>query len=868
MTRPARRARPAVAVPAAVAATASASLLAATTAVALPVPLDPANADVAEQWVNDAVRPDEGSQAELSLIDAPTRSDNGMFHVKLRITNRSDASLYGLAVTPRRGPATGSVWDQRVAAVAQLDEYLLTGSRHGVSAELAPGQDAELDLQIDPVELPLPPGDTYPLLFQLTDSDGVTLDTERFHFSSRGDLPDQARPAGMTALYPISAEVDILPGETGEAPEDPQLVLSSENLAGQLAPGGRLDRLVDTYLEASKDPQVADATCVALDPALLDAVDRMADGYVVADTRSPVAEEPKRLRDSWGSANSEPASTPGTGDEDAAAWLTKVRAIAQNDCTVSLPWGNTDIDAVSRTGDPWLVREAIERGPFVLEKVLGTTGTTNVVVPSSGYVDQETVPALGWADHTRSTIDAEGLSGAWERAVAATNAANAANATGDDTGRSALERSELATPAWAAGPEPESTVRVLTAANTVQRGDAAAADAEASGTEAGEGEATQPAERFAWLAPGIMAVRFQDSLSATLHTIGEKPETVGYSNDALRFDYRLDSQAARDENAAASIQLAAQSAWTYPGQPASEPVLLNPPASWGPDSAAAILGALAEVLRAGQATPTTLAAYLTPPQGTPIPAASQVGTPYPDPTEYSDAELLTATQQARFINDLSSLLSSDPSIALTRYGFTLPLRRDILAAFSPAGRRSLAGYTRAVEATSARLSGSRATLSELRSSVTLIPPGNVYTRTSPTSPLLIVARNGMPLPVDTTIRYTDADGVRLNVPEQLSIPARGSVTVQMTADLPENVSSTNLSLYLAGPQGDAISSPVEISVRTPSQAVRGWVLLAAGTAVLAFLLLYNIGKRVRRRRGRPRANSQAPPDAAETAWTS
>ena len=857
MRRPARLA--------AGAAAASACVLA-VTAAALPVPLDPSHSDVAQQWVNPNIRPGEGEVGELSLVDAPQRQQNGMFHVKLRVTNRSDAALTGLAVIPRRGPATGSTADQRVAAVAQTSEYAIVGRARELESDLEPGESAELDLEVDPGELPLPEGGTYPLLFELTDGSGTTLDSERFHVAVPGPVPEGAQPTGVTALYPISAPVDILPGETGEAPESPPLMLASEQLADQLAPGGRLDSLVSAYLRATEDPAVGEATCAALDPALIDTVDRMAHGYTVADTRAPVVDEPKRLRDSWGSAGTGAGADQGRGAGDAAAWLEKVRALSARGCTVALPWANTDINAVARTGDPWLMREAVERGPFVLGRVLGNTGTQNVVVPAGGYAAAETVPALGWADHSRSTIPAEGMSGSWDRAVAEadkTEPQGGAGAAQAGDGRSALDRQDPAAPGWAAAPQPAQTVRVLLPAGTVDRAPDPAPETD---PQTGELKFKAPAKRFAWLEPGIMAVRYQDSLAATLAQVGEHPETAGYADEHLRYNYRLDSLAARRANADAAVELAVRSGWTYPSRPPGEPVLLNPPASWDAESAATLLGALAATIATGEARPVTLATYITPPASAEIPQATRVGTEYADPGAYTDAELLSATQQARFINDLSTLLAPDPSIALTRYGFTLPLRRDILYAFSPPARRSLDGYTAAAETTAERLSGSRATLSELRSAVTLIPPGNVYTRTSPSSPLLIVARNGMPLPVDTAIRYTSEDEATLHTPEQLRIPARGSVTVQMTADLPGNSSSTNLSLYLAGPRGDAISRPVEISVRTPSQAVRGWILVVLGAVGLALMLLYSIGMR-RKRAGTGAGRDPGPPRGASPPGT-
>lgn len=850
------------------AALACATLTAATLAPgagALAVPLDPGHVEVAEQWVNPAIRPGEGSNATLTLIDVPTSTPNGMFHVKLRVTNTSDHTLSDPVIVPRRGPATGSVVDQRVATVASISEYALVGEPEVLRGKLGPGasRDVELDVGVEGTNAAV-----FPWVLQLIDEDGVTMDTQRFHIAVRPEtgslMPDGARSGGITALYPISAPVDVLPGETGEAPEDPPLILASEQLAEQLAPGGRLDELVDTYLDATTNPQVGLAACAALDPALIDAADRMSRGYTVAETRPPVVEEPKRLRDSWGSGE-DVVGEPGRGAADAAAWLEKVRLIAATQCTVALPWANTDLNAVVRTGDPWLMREAIERGPFVLGRVLGNAGTLNVVVPGTGYVTDDAIGALGWADHAHSTIPQEGLSGAWERALE--YAAGTHSAPGSDAGRSSLEGTEMAAPAWAAAPAPapETPVRVLVAKNSVQAPNPAPAPSAEGAAGAEQAALTDTAERFAWLAPGIMAVRYQDSLAATLATVGEYPTTVGYSNDAQRFDYGLDSPRARGANAAAAVQLAAQGAWTYEGQNPAEPVLVQPPATWSAEDAATVLGTVAALIERGAANPVTFASYLTPPEGATVAAATSSGAPFADPTVYSDSEVLAATQQARFINDLSTLLAPDPSIALTRYGFTLPLRRDILQALSAGERASIAGYADAAAATADRLAGSRKTLQDLRASVTLIPPGNVYTRTSPTSPLLIVARNGMPLPVDTAIRYSAADSARLNVPETLRIPARGSVTVQMTADLPPEARSTNLQLFLAGPQGRAISQPVEISVRTPRMALRGWFLVAAGGAVLALFALYGLAQR--RRRAGPKRKSPSSADTPGSAKT-
>lgn len=817
----------------ALAALASAALAGATLAPAargIAIPTDPDNPAVAEQWANPAIRAGEGERATVELLSGPESiGAHDPVNVTLRVTNTSETPLDDLSVTPRRGPATGSVRDQRAATVAEVSEYSVVGRSRDVGKRLAPGESTEVSMEILDGELPLPGLATYPLLFALS-AGGELLDTDRFHLTVSG-AADGPTP-GLSTLFPVSAPVDIVPGETGQAPDEAPLILSSENLADQLAPGGRLDTLLDVYSDATAEPAVAQATCMSLDPALVDTVARMAEGYRVSESRPDVVEEPKRLRDSWGAADTAPDSAPGRGAADAAAWLERVTQIAATGCVVALPWANADLNAVARTGDVWLMREALERGPFTLDRVLGTSGLENVVISGTGYVDPAAAEGLGWADHGRSTIASEGMNGAWEKAQEGAGQAAGGRIEGDQ--RAALDRPDLPGPAGVAAPAPETPVRALVAAGTA-------------------------GARFSWLSPGVMAVEYQDDLASTLAAVGPHPETTGYSAEELRYDLQEDSQRARAVNAASAARLAVASARAEAGEGEPEPVLLNPPAAWDAADAATLMGAVRDLL-ASPARAVSLEDYLAPgadEEVGPAAPAGTLGALGSDPSAYADSEILAAGQQARFINDLSALLIPDPAIALTRYGFTLPLRRDLLVALSATGRRARDFYPEAEQATRARLASSRDTLNELRSSVALIPPGNVYTRASSSSPLLIVAENGLPLPVDSTILYTGPEGASLDVPGTLRIPAHGSVTAQLTADLPDT-GGTDLTLFLASPQGVPISQPVDITVRTAGIALRGKVLLAALAVALALLLLFGIG---RRRRARPptRRSPHRPP---------
>lgn len=793
----------------------------------IPVPLAPSNSAVADQWVNSQIRLGEGTQGlNISLIDAPaTAPSHDTTHVTVRVHNDGAEPADDLVLTPRRGPVSGSLTDARVATVAQPGEYTPAGDAVTVPT-VPPNGHVDVKVTFDAEDHPTTV--TRPVMVVLENA-GAVMDTERWHMTVLGtaqetpgaDEPERT-PAGMSVLYPITAPVDIVPGETGEAPNRPPLILSSEQLAGQIAPGGRLDQLVDVYSELG----AGNETCMAVDPALLDTVDRMADGYTVNDDRPEPAEKRQRLRDSWGNPDTGKDSTQGTGADDAAAWLDKLRAAAKDKCVLAMPWANTDLEAVARTGNRWLMREALERGPFTAERVLGTPVMRNVVLPGSGYLTEKTVPGMGWADHSQSRVTEVGMQGAWEEQTSTTTETADHEPDGRVEGEQQTTLDDPAMPnsAGITAPQPAQAVRVLVADNTTSVNSAHS--------------------RFTQLRPGVVGVDFDYELASTLAATGPNPETTGYSDDHLRFDYTRDSQVARDNTAATAVRTAASSRVVVgESAEASEPLLVTPPAGWQPKTARAVMDTVNELFREHTSVPMSLADYTRVPDD---PAQLVPGTPSlweADPTIYSDTEVLNASQQGAFIDDLTSLLGSEPAIALTQYGYTLPLRQDLLTALTVTGRRSYTGYMEAQERTRRRLNGNRDALAGLRAAITLIPPGNVYTRASESSPLLIVAQNGLPLPVDASILYKGPAGAHLNTPTEFRIPARGSLTLQMTADLEENDEQTKLQLYLATPEGQPISQPVDIAVQTAGGAVKNWIIIAGASALFVLALMFQRGRR-------------------------
>ena len=723
------------------------------------------------------------TQPRLQLQSLELDEATGELTASLRIENTTDSTITGVDINAWRGervdnPATArmhlaggdygyygghtSVGDVAVGSSTEVTMTVPAGSGLGLGEAVAAQHEAAANAASEDSgdHAAVHPA-VFPLQFTLTGSaspegseagadNATTLATERTLLDipagsagrAGGQNPNAAGEEypDLTVVYPLTAKLDILPGETGEQP----LMLASDNLAHELAAGGRLDQLLDSYL--SHD--LHGAGCVALDPALVDTVDRMADGYRVSTTRPKDVAKPQRLRDSWFSNTNKERGHEGTGAADARAWLDKLRRV---DCTVSMPWANADPSAVAQAGNDFLTHEALDRGPETIERVTGRPVATDLLVPGPGYVSEPM-------------------------------------------------------------PHP-----VLVANNSTWHGKAATFDA---------------------------------SLGSLLAQAGPEPQTPGYSNPELRSDYADNSEYSRALTSAAALSLAATETHPAPADTADDPDAEKE----GP----AVIAKLANLLDPVTAEETLTAAEQALNTGAhPKPLAEArledgtandeegvpAGSPFIDPAAFSAADVQQVGQQAGYTDDLMHILVDDPNIALSRYGYTLPLRRGLLQALSVTERSSFRSHVRAVDKFRRRMDEHAGVLRELRASVALIPPGNVYTRVSDSSPLLIVTENGLPLPVDARMLYDAADGASLHTPDQVYIPARGSITVTMTADLPSEMDRTRLSLWLATPELDAISEPIDITVRTRAGIVSVYGVGLVAALIVLLALLFRVGRR-------------------------
>lgn len=815
------------------------------------LPVSPNSESTKERWVNPNVRElDSESSLRIELMEVPTAIEVGQtLKLRVKITNddQDAISKNSMQIVIRHADAEQSLFQTRTVLAGDVSLYPYSAQPQKLEKGLLPNESVEIDLEIPtarntPGGLAIDKAGEYPVLVGLQGPDRTLVSTQRFLSAVRSDDPapgeDEDRPA-LSAIVPLSMPIDAVGGETGEAPEPSQLLLESEDLAHAISDGGQMQVLLEHFdAFSSAYPDAANATCLGIDPEFLRTVQRMSQGYMVASQRPSVVSQKQRLRDSWGNNRNTVKMEHGEGQQAASEWLRHLRALAQHTCTVALPWANTDLNAVQNTDNEWLMREALQRGQITLENILGTKPLSNVVIPGSGYVAEATAPSLGWAAEAAipRSEQFDPLGQAWFQEGQQGNVSReTSNPEGGPTSSLEGNRTQKApTPA----PIPAQPVSALVADNTVW--------------------ATPKEGNTARLAQGILAKTYPGSLAAMLSDSTEAPPTHGYSNYDTRFDARSDALAARVATASAAIELEAHHS--------DDPLLIMLPTQAAEPQT--LLNTMGELIKRGEAKPQAVQDYL---QTSPetldalnaIPSVqgqSQFGAPFDDPTVFSDTEINRARQQADYIDDLTQLMVPDPAVAIGPYSFTAPLRREVLRALSVNGRQSIATFDQTVDRETELLNQNRDTLTELRSSVTLLPPGNVYTRWSDSSPLLIAARNGLPLPVDARIRYAAPSGASINVDERLLIPAKGSITAQMTANLPTDSGRTDIDLWLATPTGAAISKPVTIGVQTRS----GVLGARTSTVIMMALLLLLIGIGVlRKRKTRHPAPAQRPPRAPQ-----
>ncbi|WP_067695464.1 DUF6049 family protein [Nocardia jejuensis] len=341
--------------------------------------------------------------------------------------------------------------------------------------------------------------------------------------------------------------------------------------------------------------------------------------------------------------------------------------------------------------------------------------------------------------------------------------------------------------------------------------------------------------------PELRAATFDIWSGTALAAVGSHPPTPPFTPDKVRYDLTNDSRAARLQDSLGAISWSALN--PQPGQPRS--ALLVPPQQWGAnrDEATALLGQLDLLFRNNLATPRSLTELLAQPVDAQSfdldysanAAAESVPAHFAEPVR----------QQAQRITELMAALVDTPQQELSPRAFLNPLRDDLVRTLTLSDRR--AGTAAADTSAQRRLDQTTRTMDDLFESVTVLPPGGVYTLASEQSPLLLVARNDLPVAIRFKFRIDAPAETNITDIGEQQLPAKGNRSFQIPTEVSD---SRNLVIPIAltTPDGVSLGNPVSVSVRSNAYGQALAIMTACGFALLILLA----GRRLWHRfRGQP-----------------
>jgi hypothetical protein len=352
--------------------------------------------------------PRSGAGLRLDLTDMTPRV----------VTSSGPATLTITGTLTNTGPTTVEQPEVRV----QRGQRLTTDGELRDALDGSAGTDA-VTPQFTPLADALAPGQQVPVTLTLPlrgpATTSLALTTTGVHellvnVNGAPDGGDRARLAAVRLLLPVLS----LPaaGNAGAVPADDvttgapfsliypiadtphrlstipaaRSLLTDDSLAASLAPGGRLGGLVSALAQqAPVGSPVRAATCVAVDPDLVETASAMAAGYDVLGTGGTI--------------------TAGTGSAVAGQWLTQLSGTTRGGCVIALPYADADIVALTRGGLGGTAAAAITDGRQVLSALLGTPVVPGVSWPAGGVVDAATLATTAAAGGRSLLLSADGV---------------------------------------------------------------------------------------------------------------------------------------------------------------------------------------------------------------------------------------------------------------------------------------------------------------------------------------------------------------------------------------------------------------------------------------------------------------------------
>ncbi|MGV9709848.1 DUF6049 family protein [Gordonia sp. NPDC003424] len=604
-------------------------------------------------------------------------------------------------------------------------------------------------------------------------------------------------PARLTMIWPLAAPPQLTPGVLGGRTEPVRL--TGEQLAESLSPGGRLHTLLEVArsVAGQTDGDTGDA---ATSGAATGSADQSAgqappgeptESGTTGDQSTP-ARPPSKLQQSMCLGidpdllvtvramslgyvvSTDPydptgPTTPGTGQAPALQWLTELQQLAARMCVVALPFAQADLTSLSRVDDVGLSGAALTGPSDIVDTILGVRSIRGITIPALGAIDT--------------------------------------------TGAGVLD--------------------------SVSVGDAV--------TSSSAVAATRPDAAGRYRVGDLHLQTMDQPVTAALGGLGEHPTTPALTPDDQQVSFAGQSAVVRRQ--------AAVGALAYPAIGAPEPVgggeaatpqpitgrseFIMPPTYWSPtaDDADALISTATVLLESGAASAVSLS-DLVRDLGRATASARFIAPPGVDPltTAGMAVDPATATTMRTRVGQtwqLQASLMRSADVAATPERYMAPLREDILRALRTPDTASADLRADLLTQRHERVAAVESTLQRMLNSVSILDPGGRYTLASERSPLLLVVRNDLALPIRVRMTVTAPPELEVGDVGVIEIPARGTRQIQLPtrADTSEAMSVT---ISLTTSSGLPVGTPIRLSVNANAYGKPlFWITIAAAVALVA-----------------------------------
>ncbi|MFZ2510844.1 MAG: DUF6049 family protein, partial [Gordonia sp. (in: high G+C Gram-positive bacteria)] len=266
---------------------------------------------------------------------------------------------------------------------------------------------------------------------------------------------------------------------------------------------------------------------------------------------------------------------------------------------------------------------------------------------------------------------------------------------------------------------------------------------------------------------------------------------------------------------------------------------IMPPTYWSPtpDDAAALFDMADLLVAAGSARPVTLRDVITrlPTTGesTPLVTPGDV-----DPMVAAGFPISAANAEKVRANlartaQLEGSLVGSPDTVTTPQAYVAPLREDMLRAVATPEGQTL---TQARDLQNQRLAGTGSTLTRMQDSVALLDPGGRYTLASERSPLLLIVRNELALPIRVQMDIAAPDALNVGDVGVQEIPPAGTRQIQIPTHASTSERAT-VQIAMASSTGLPLSAPVTLEIYTNAYGKPlFWITVGAGTLLILLII--------------------------------